>query len=212
MRVKLMTRDDTAALVERACSGDRKAFEVLAARHRPRLERLVEERLGRRLKTRLSAEDVLQETFLRALRSLGRFECREGDAGASFLRWLSGIAVRVILEEAHRLKDEEPISLDLEVTSKEVSPSRTLVRKERLARLEEAIRCLPADYQTVLRLVRIEGLSVNETARRLDRSPNAISKVLLRALQKLRKRFGDTESLGLPTDDALPGEMAEEER
>ncbi len=208
----LLRKDDTEALIRKARSGDRKAFEALAGRHRERLERLVRDRLGKRLQRRLAVEDVLQETQLRALLSLHRFESREGDASGSFFRWLSGIAVRVILEAANREKRTGAISFGFDVTSEEPSPSKTLVRKERLVRLEEAIRGLPEDYRTVLRLVRIQGLSVNETARRLERSPNAVSKVLLRALRLLRQRFGDTESFSLPKDEDLPDEPREEAR
>ena len=50
----------------------------------------------------------------------------------------------------------------------------------------------------MLRLVRIEGLAVKDAARRLGKTPNAVSRSILRATRKLRELFGDTESLGLP--------------
>ena len=53
--------------------------------------------------------------------------------------------------------------------------------------------------QDVARLLaRIDGLSIEEVARRMNRSPNAVSHILLRALRKLRESLGDTESLHLP--------------
>ena len=54
----------------------------------------------------------------------------------------------------------------------------------------------------MIELARLDGLPIQEIARRMDRSPNAVSQLLARALKQLRSSFGDTESLGLP-DRAL---------
>jgi RNA polymerase sigma-70 factor (ECF subfamily) len=194
---------DHRDLAARAAAGDRAAFEALAADCREPLEALVRQRLGKALLGAMSVEDVLQETFLRALRSIQRFEPREERA---FLRWLGGIAMNVIREAAARPRHEPLIALeDFEPAAAHVSPSRRLQREERLARLEEALATLSPEHRRVLRLVRLEGLPINETARRLNRSPNAVSHLLLRALRKLRERFGDTESLGLPPRRLRPG-------
>jgi RNA polymerase sigma-70 factor (ECF subfamily) len=198
-----MTSEDTRSLVQRARAGDRQAFDALAGRYREHLEALIRQRLGEGLRGRVAVEDIHQETLLRALRSLAHFEWREAEHDASFFRWLSGIAVRVILEAAASARRSAPIALDFEVMADEVSPSRTLARKERLERLQQAIAHLSPDYQTVLRLVRIEGLPVSEAAKRMRRTPNAVSQLLLRALRKLRERFGETESLGLPAEEPL---------
>jgi RNA polymerase sigma factor (sigma-70 family) len=71
-------------------------------------------------------------------------------------------------------------------------------RRERSARLEEAIASLTPDHRRVVELCRIEGLAVKEVAERMGRSPNAVSMLLLRALRELKTRFGRTESLTLP--------------
>lgn len=50
----------------------------------------------------------------------------------------------------------------------------------------------------MIRLARIDGLKVAEIARRMGRSPGAIHQLLARAMDELKRRFGDTESLSLP--------------
>jgi sigma-70-like protein len=70
---------------------------AMVERCRPRLEAVIESRFGDHLRDRAQPEDVLQETLLRAFRSLGRFRW-QGDE--SFLRWLGGIAEHVILDLA----------------------------------------------------------------------------------------------------------------
>jgi RNA polymerase sigma factor (sigma-70 family) len=185
-------------LVLRAKAGDRAAFEEILGRLRPRLELVIGLRLGKHLRDRLDVEDVLQETLLRAWQGLGRFEWKDE---ASLFSWFSRIAERVILEEAKRRKEKNIEDLESEPSGDAVSPGKALRRKERFQTLREALEALPPDYRQVLLGVWIDGLPVNEIARRMDRSPNAVSHLILRALRKLREIFGDTESLGLP---ALP--------
>ena len=60
---------------------------------------------------------------------------------------------------------------------------------------------LAPDYRTVLKMVLEERLPLTEVAKRMGRTPNAISLLLLRATNKLKDAFGDTESLGLPPKD-----------
>ena len=198
---------ETQALVERARAGDRAAFEALAEHCRARLARVVERRLGPAVRGQWSTEDVVQETLLRAFRSLDRFEWRD-DADrltSSFFRWLSGIANRVVLEAAARQKREAPIELDFDLWSPDaVSPSRTLIRAERLAALERALDALSPDQRQAIRLVRIEGLSVNAVAERMGRQPNAVSQLILRGLRRLRAQYGEaspSESFHLPDVD-----------
>jgi RNA polymerase sigma-70 factor (ECF subfamily) len=206
-----MKHTDTRALVARARAGDRAAFDEVIARHRSRLAALIEQRLGERLRPAISAEDVLQEALVRAFRSIDRFEWRDDDAARtnSFFRWLAGIAVRVILEEARRNRKQAPIALEFDLASPDdASPSRTLARKERLARFEAALERLSPDQRTVLRLVRLEGRPLAEVAALTGRSTNAVSQLVLRALRRLRRDLASmdgSDSLRLAADEPGPG-------
>lgn len=73
-----------------------------------------------------------------------------------------------------------------------------LRRHERFDRLEAAVKKLTPEYRQVVLLSRIEGLSAKEIADRMNRSPNAVRHLIVRALRELRAHFGDTESLHLP--------------
>ena len=89
-----------------------------------------------------------------------------------------------------------------------VSPSRAQRRDERFDRLESSLNSLSPEYRDVVRLARIEGLSIMAIAERLDRTPDSVRNLLLRAMKQLRQSFGDTESLGLP-DRAIEDKGAE---
>ena len=88
--------------------------------------------------------------------------------------------------------------LDRDVSHKGPSASNAAVRNERFDRLEKALEQLSDEHRRVILLSRIDGLSMKEIAARMERSPDAVMKLLRRALKKLKETFGDTESLSLP--------------
>ncbi len=183
-------------LVARAREGDRGAFETLVARHRDRLLASIRNRRGPRQDGRDEAEDVLNETLVRAFQSLPTFELREED---SFLRWLFTIARNVEVDSARRqARTTLSLSAAQEAQDPGPSPSASLRRNERFERLEKAIAALPPHYREVIRLARIEGLKTQEVAARLGKSEEAVKHILARALRELRTEMGDTESFHLP--------------
>jgi RNA polymerase sigma factor (sigma-70 family) len=190
-----MEGDAIHAILERARQGDTGAFERLAAAHRPRLEALIRTRLGARLGPRIEVDDVVQETLLRALRSLPAYQ--EQGPG-SFFRWLGGIANHVILEAAKREKRDLILPLDVEPASPLVSQSKASARDERFERLRGSLDALSPDHRQVILLARIERLPMKEVALRMGRTPEAATQLLWRALQKLKASFGSTDSLHLP--------------
>ncbi len=183
-------------LIERARAGDREARERLAVEFRDRVDHYVRLRVGAHLRKKVEIDDVIQQTFANAFTSIEQFR---GNDGGTFLQWLRGIAERVILELARYHRREQVLYMDHnEVSPNDVSPSRSLRRTERFDRLKEALDSLSPDYRDVVVMARLKGLRIDEIARRMGRSPNAVAHLLSRALVKLRKAFGETESFSLP--------------
>ncbi len=194
MRANMANETRAEHLVERARSGDLQAFAELFEPLRPRLLASIRTRLSPAIRQRVDPEDVLQDTYVRALHSLSRFEWRGED---SFGRWLEAIASHVALDVVRREGRRPALRLEREPPGDGAAPSRGLRRQERRERLMKALRTLSPDHQTVLELSRMEGLSIREIADRMDRSESAVKNLLLRATRKLRESFGDTVSLGL---------------
>ena len=190
-----MSSPDPQALIRQAQAGDRDAFEQVVALHRQRLGTVVYLRLGGLVRKHVEPEDVLQETFSRALSSLSRFEWKGTD---SFFAWLRVIAEHVILEEANRQKRRRFQELPADAAADLTSQSQTLRREERFERLKEALRSLSPDHRRVVMLARLQGIPVKDVAAKMNRSPDAITNLLARALDKLREELGDTDSLHLP--------------
>ena len=189
------SQEETQHLVSAAKSGDRAAFEELFRRYRSRLEPFVESRLKEPLREKVDVGDVLQETLLRAFQSLGRFEWEGGD---SFLRWLGGIARNVMLQIASAERRRKTIVLDHEPLDDGASPSTLERREERLERFQASIDELSPDHRKVIFLARVQRVPIREIARRMNRSPDAVSQLLMRAVKKLKDSFGETESFHLP--------------
>ncbi len=196
------------ALLHRAQRGEREAFDAVVARCEARLESFIRRRIRPPLRGQLDVSALVNDTFARAFESLGAFRGSDDDA---WLGWLAGIAKKVVLKEIDQLKRSRAADVEPDIAITPVSPSRALRREERLDRLDRALAALSGDHRDVIRLCRIDGLSVREAAERMGRSPGAVKMLLSRALRDLKERFGDTESLHLPVrriepEGGRPGE------
>ncbi len=186
---------DNQELMEAAKAGDREAFERLVSQERDRIRALVASRVNARIVFGVEVDDVYQETLLRAYRSIVNFEWRGTD---SLLHWLGGIAENVILHSARKWARERRVRFEEDVPDELVSPSRALRRDERFQRLEDSLDELSPEHREVIMRLRVEGLTFKQAAEEMGRSPEAVKRLLYRALKKLKTVFGDTESLHLP--------------
>ncbi len=150
--------------------------------------------------TALDAEDILQETLLRAFTAIEQFQWRGED---SFMPWAGGIVERVILHLRRQGRLRKAAPLEGDVADSHLTGSRAMRRNERFDRLEDALKALSPDHRAVITMARIEGLKIKEIAERTERSPNAVTQLLWRALEKLKANFGETESLHLPDRNFL---------
>lgn len=195
-------QQDIQALVDSAQKGNREAFETLVLQTRGRIRALVASRLSAHLVLGVETDDVYQEAILRAFQSIAKCRWQGED---SFLRWMGGIAENVILELGRRRARERKVSLRGDPPARVVSPSREMRRDERFDRLEGSLDKLSPEHREIILLTRIQGLTFEEAAARMGRSPDAVKQLLYRALKQLKSTFGDTESFCLP-DRALGGE------
>ncbi len=202
MKGFIVTQETPESLVEKAKGGNRAAFDDLFGLYMSRLRSWIEPRVSRRLQGSLEAEDLLQDTQLRAFQLIQRFTWKGDD---SFYRWLCIIAQHLIWNASQK-RSLEDTQLVLEPPAREVSPSKLMRRKERFDRLEESLLNLKPDEREAVRLSRIEGLPVKQIAETLRRPEPTVRSLIARGLKKLRESFGDTESLHLPPDHYLNGE------
>jgi RNA polymerase sigma-70 factor (ECF subfamily) len=177
-------------LVRRAKAGDRAAFSQLVIRYQNKIYRLAR----RMTETDQDAEDVLQEAFVKAYKSLPEFQGK-----SKFSTWLYRITVNLALMKL-RKRRVEAVSLDMPVATEEGSvqrdfenggpdPLADLVAKESREILDRAISDLPSGYRAVFVLRHVEGLSTSETARILKISAAAVKSRLHRTRILLRVKL-----------------------
>src|SRR5438094_8166759 len=142
-------------LVKQFQAGDEAAFDALVERHRRRVYGL-----ACRLVGAAEAEDLAQDVFLAAYRSLGSFR-----GESRFTTWLYRITVHTCSHHLRRsrletteLEDEEPDGRG------EGDPERSALRQELCARVREAIDALPYKLRLVIVLRELHGLSYEEIA------------------------------------------------
>ena len=182
---------DDLALVAQAKRGDRSAFTELVNRHARKIFRLARHIT----KNDQDAEDVLQETFLKAYSRLEQFH---GDS--KFYTWLVRIGVNESLMKIRRRKDGKFVALDQELDTGEgtlvkqlradvENPEEHYSREEIRQALSRAIDSLAEAYKTVFVLRDVDGLSTEETAEALELSVSAVKSRLLRARLQLRDKL-----------------------
>ena len=161
--------DRVPRLVQRAKRGDRDAFgELYRSFHGP-IFRMVRYRLFGD-----GAEDAVAETFTRAWSALPGYR----DTGAPFVTWLYGIARHVVMDELSRRKRVEPRGELPEAIAE-------WAQDDRLA-LAEALSKLPREQRQVIELKFLLGLTNDEVAAALGKSPGAVNAQQWRALRALR--------------------------
>ena len=183
-----------APLVERVLAGDKRAFDVLVLKYQRRIERLI----ARMVRDQALAEDIAQETCLRAYRALHQYR---GDA--QFYTWLYRIAINtakkfllerkrdpltmLLSQENDDEKDEtfrhqnEPISED--------TPDSVLAARQIAAAVEAGLAALPEDLRQAVTLREIEGLSYEEIATLMNSPIGTVRSRIFRAREAISSRL-----------------------
>jgi len=190
-RVGRTSEFDEAALVAKAQKGGVEAFTELVNRYESNIFRLARHIT----QSPEDAEDVLQETFLKAYEHLVDFQ-----GNSKFYTWLVRIAVNQSLMKLRKRKNDASVSLDepydtgeenltREIAVWDPNPELLYSREEMRAILEKAVESLPPTFRAVFALRDIEELSTEETAAMLDLSIPAVKSRLLRARLRLREKL-----------------------
>jgi RNA polymerase sigma-70 factor (ECF subfamily) len=178
-------------LVERAKAGDMEAFAELVRRYERRIYRMARQIT----QNDEDAEDVLQESFLKAFEHLDSFQGQ-----SKFYTWVTRIAVNESLMKLRKRKSDRTVSLDENIETDEEpivreiavwddTPESKYSQEELREILDRAIDSLKPIFRTVFILRDVEEMSTEETAEVLGLSVAAVKSRLLRARLQLRERL-----------------------
>lgn len=193
---------DISQLIELCKNGESSARDQLFDHYRPYLRMLAEMQLGKQLRARCEASDIVQQTLLEAHRDFDGFAGRhEGELIAWLRRILAhnlfnearyhgaqqrAVNREVSFERCHAGVEQSSLALGACLAANQATPSSIAARHEAAIGLAALLAQLPADYQQVLLLRIFEGLSAEEVAERMERTAGAVRMLQLRALTALR--------------------------
>jgi len=183
-----------AAVVAQVLAGDRDAFRVLVERHSRSIFRVVYRMTG----NQQDAEELVQETFLRAYKNLARFELR-----ASFTTWLYRIAVnrtldflntkktQMTMKDTYEIVDnpEPDEGRQVQLPAAGPGPDRLLLSAEMKRKIAGAMGLLTPAERVAFTMRHVEGRSIEEISQTLNLKVNAAKNSVFRAVQKLRQQL-----------------------
>jgi len=189
-----------AEVIARVLAGETALYEIIMRRYNERLYRVARAIL----RDDGEAEDVMQDAYVRAYKSLAQFEGR-----SAFATWLTRIAVNEALQRRKQRLKMEPIDFQngaedhiMELAALGDSPEQNYGRQEITGILEQAIAALPERYRVVYMLREVEEMSTEEAAESLDISEENVRIRLHRARGLLKKYL--VEKAGLAARHAYP--------
>jgi RNA polymerase sigma-70 factor (ECF subfamily) len=184
---------DDAEAVAKARGGDQDAFRVLVERHSRSVFRLAYRMTG----SAEDAEDVVQDTFVRAYRQLARFESR-----SNFATWLYRIAFNCAIDHLRGRPSRE--AAQPHETLERLAPAASGPSTEDLVyagqigdRVQAALNGLTAQERAAFLMRHYQGCSIEEIGRALDLKANAAKHSIFRAVKKMRLALRPLDRAGM---------------
>jgi RNA polymerase sigma-70 factor (ECF subfamily) len=180
---------EDAAAVARVKAGDKDTFRLLVERHSQTIFRLA----FRMMENEQDAEEIVQETFLRAYRALDGFESR-----SNFGTWIYRIALNRCYDFLNQRKsrptiqpqeDPEAPAVIEQIPTKNPSPERSLLSQEIQVQVRSAMELLTAGERIAFVLFHFEGRSIEEVAQTLNVRQGVVKNRVYRAVKKLRRQL-----------------------
>jgi RNA polymerase sigma-70 factor, ECF subfamily len=167
--------------------------------YREYLHLLARLQLDVRLQGKLDPSDVVQETLLKAHQALDQFH---GASDAEMAAWLRAILTNTLTDalrhfqagarkvdqerSLHAALEESSSRLEAWLAAEHAAPDEQAIRQEQLLDLARALAQVPADQRRAVELRYLKGCTVTEVASQMDRTKEAVAKLLLRGLGRLR--------------------------
>jgi len=192
-------REIDQQLVERAQRGDKQAFEVLVIKYQRKLARL----LSQFIRDAAEVEDVTQETFIKAYRSLSSFR---GDS--AFYTWLYRIGINaaknfLVAQKRRASTTSNGIDIEDAENFEEASqlrdldtPESELMSKQIAQTVHQTLNELPEELRTAITLREIEGLSYEEIANAMNCPTGTVRSRIFRAREAISDKLQSVMEIG----------------
>ncbi|HWL94810.1 MAG TPA: RNA polymerase sigma factor [Phycisphaerae bacterium] len=195
--------DSDAELLRRAASRDMDALKTLLKRFGPVAREGIRGKIDSRWRSVIEEDDVMQVTYMEAFLHIDQLTARDSDA---FVGWLMRIAQNTLRDAIKGLERQRRPHPARQIVQPEqqsscmalleilgvttTTPSRQAAEKEAAQSIETALKALPVDYSTVVRLSDLEGKAPAEVAAAMRRSVGAVLMLRSRAHARLQQQLG----------------------
>ena len=181
----LPSREDEQALVERA-KRDPNAFGELYNRYLMQIYRFVYSRV----RDQTVAEDVTSEVFMKALKSIGRYQ----DTGKPFSAWLYQIAVNSVADRYRAARPVEDIDEQRDLAISGPALEEVAAQRDELRRIWSVVETLPKQQRVAMVLKFQEDMKIEDIAVAMGKSAGAVKLLIHRGVTKCRQTLGPAES------------------
>ncbi len=198
--------DQEAVLIEQALAGDTGAVEQLLLYYYDRVLRFLRSHIPPKMAASVHPEDVLQQAYLKAFRSISTFQPK---SQYSFYSWLRTIAQRQMIDEIRRFEKDPMgatarrraprqggggsstmIGVSQFLEDDDLLPDDAANRQELISATQVALASLKPQYQQAIQLRYLKNQSAEAVAEEMGIGPDALRGVLFRARQKLKEEIG----------------------
>ena len=197
---------DFASKIAKARGGATDAVGDLLEPYRNYMRMLAATQMGRSISKRVSPSDIVQDTMLAAHRDLSDFQ---GSTQNEFGSWLRTVLARCLMRaiefNVNALKrdvrreisietirsslESSCIGMDAFFAHDQATPSQIVSREEETIRVADYVARLSKDYQTVIALRNFGGMPFEQIAVEMNRTPQAVRLLWLRAINRLREMY-----------------------
>ncbi len=199
---------DPEDLLRQAKEGQENALGQLLELYRNYLGLLARLQISSRLQGKADAEDLVQETFLKAHRDFADFRGATEKEWVAWLRQILAFNIAHLVRRYHgtrrrdiRLEraledalDHSSQNMDRGLWVPHSTPSQNAARREQSVLLADALSRLTPAYREVIILSHFQGLSFPDVAKEMERTLDSVKNLWVRALAKLRGILGESES------------------
>jgi RNA polymerase sigma-70 factor (ECF subfamily) len=180
----LPSREDEQALVERA-KRDPNAFGELYNRYLMQIYRFVYSRV----RDQTVAEDVTSEVFMKALKSIGRYQ----DTGKPFSAWLYQIAVNSVADRYRAARPVEDIDEQRDLAISGPALEEVAAQRDELRRIWSVVETLPKQQRVAMVLKFQEDMKIEDIAVAMGKSAGAVKLLIHRGVTKCRQTLGPAD-------------------
>lgn len=173
-----------AVLVKKCLDGKNEAFSVLVKRYEPVIFAFV----MTRVKDPNTAQDIVQDTFIRGYKSLSSLSKPD-----SFQKWMFQVASN-LCKDWLKNKRRKEVSIE-NVQTPSIRTTQEINKEELLKKVDEIIHDLPDEIQVVISMKHQQGMSCAQIAQLLGKPMGTVTSILARAYEAIRKKTEESHDL-----------------